>query len=195
MLFAGSPTAAREDVTTAQSQCRKPLRTSSSNNGVHLNAYKALYGLALSLVLFQASENSSLVRSAARRSNQFHDHSQGAGLEMFSSGEQEAIRIGNALNNLGHLAAGHPLEELRRSKGDAQLRKIALESATLLLELVIHEEKRNPEVVPRSAEVKAALSQVRDLVQSVAWDDAESMEKLRASARQALESFGFGLPE
>lgn len=114
---------------------------------------------------------------------------------MSSPGEKEALRIGNALNSLGHLAAGHPLEEFRRTHGTARLQEVALESATLLMELVVREEEYNPEVVPRSADAKAALSELIALVQSVDWDDAESMGKIKGCARRALEAFGFGVPD
>jgi hypothetical protein len=108
---------------------------------------------------------------------------------------EEVVRIGNALNELGHLAAGHPLEEIRRSRGDVELRRLIEESATILLDMVLREEKHNPAVVPRSADAKAALSQVRDLVHSLNWEDAEGMRRLRDCARQALEALGFGLPD
>jgi hypothetical protein len=114
---------------------------------------------------------------------------------MPSSSEKELVRIGNALNDLGHLAAGHSLEEIRRSSGDAKLRETIQESATLLLDMVVREEKHNPRVVPRSVDAKTALAQVRDLVQSIDWDDAEGMQRLKACARQALEALGFGLPD
>jgi len=113
---------------------------------------------------------------------------------MSSPEEKEALRIGNALNSLGHLAVGHPLEEFRRTNGTARLREVALESAAILMELVVREEQYNPEVVPRSADAKAALSQLIALAQSIDWNDAESMGRLKACARQALEAFGFGLP-
>ncbi|MDY7231120.1 hypothetical protein [Hyalangium rubrum] len=114
---------------------------------------------------------------------------------MSSSSENEAVRIGNALNGLGHLATGQSLEEIRRSSGDARLRALVHESATLLFEMVGREERTNPKVVPRSQEAMTALSHVRDLVRSVDWDDAESTSRLRQYARQALEALGFGLPE
>ena len=113
---------------------------------------------------------------------------------MSSSPENEAVRIGNALNSLGHLAAGHSLAEIRRSSGDVKLRESIQESATLLLEMVVREGRHNPKVVPRSVDAIAALSQVRDLVQSIAWDDAEGTQRLGAWARQALDALGFGLP-
>jgi hypothetical protein len=103
--------------------------------------------------------------------------------------------MGKALNDLGHLAAGHPLEEIRRASGDVRLRELMEESATILLDMVVREEKHNPRVVPRSADAKAALSQVRDLVLSIDWDDVEGMRRLRGCARQALESLGFGVPD
>jgi hypothetical protein len=114
---------------------------------------------------------------------------------MSSPPEEEAVRIGSALNALGHLAAGHPLLEFRRSHGDARLREIIYESATILLDLVVREEKHNPEVVPRSVDAKAAFSQVRDLVQSIDWDDTEVLRTIKAHARQGLEALGFGVPD
>ena len=60
---------------------------------------------------------------------------------------------------------------------------------------VAREEVSNPTVVPRSAEIKAALSRFRDLVRSIDWDDAECLSRLRTCARQAVESLGFGLPD
>jgi hypothetical protein len=106
---------------------------------------------------------------------------------------EEVVRIGNALNDLGHLAAGHPLEEIRRFSGGVQLRGLIQESATILLDMVVREEKHNPQVVPHAVEAKAALVQVRDMVHSINWDDAEGMQRLRVYARQALEALGFGL--
>ncbi|WP_224363706.1 hypothetical protein [Hyalangium versicolor] len=114
---------------------------------------------------------------------------------MPSPPENDAIRIGNALSTLGHLAASHPLEEIRRSSGDAKLREIIQEAAVLLLDMVVHEEMHNPKVVPLAVEAKAALSQVRDLVQSVDWDDVERVQRLKAYACQALEALGFGVSE
>src|SRR5262245_53344659 len=108
---------------------------------------------------------------------------------------EEVVRIGNALNDLGHLAAGHSLEEIRHSNSDAKLRGLIQESATILLDMVVREEKHNSTVVPRSADAKAALAQVRDLVHSINWDDVEGMRKLQTCARQALEALGFGLPD
>ncbi|MBN1205293.1 MAG: hypothetical protein JXB05_10245 [Myxococcaceae bacterium] len=108
---------------------------------------------------------------------------------------EEVVRIGDALNDLGHLAAGHPLKEMRRSSGDVKLRELIQESATILLDMVVREEKHNPKVVPRSADARAALSQLRDLVRSIDWDDAEGMQGLKACARQALEALGFGVPD
>jgi hypothetical protein len=113
---------------------------------------------------------------------------------MPSSFGSEAIRISSALNDLGHIATGQALEEVRRSSGDAKLRETLQESATLLFDMVVREERNNPQVVPRSAEARTALSQVRDLANSVDWDDPESMRRLKAYARQALEALGFGLP-
>jgi hypothetical protein len=108
---------------------------------------------------------------------------------------EDVVRIGNALNDLGHLAAGHPLEEIRRSNGDVKLRGMIRESATTLLDMVVREEKHNPKVVPNAADAKAALARIRDAVPSIDWDDVEGMRSLKACARQALEALGFGLPD
>jgi hypothetical protein len=111
------------------------------------------------------------------------------------SPEMDAARIGNALNDLGHVATGQSLDEVRRSRGDASLREILRESATLLLDMVTREERNNPQVVPRSVDAKVALVQVRELAQSVDWNDATSVGRLAAYARQSLEALGFGLPD
>ncbi|HZH75632.1 MAG TPA: hypothetical protein VEY88_06335 [Archangium sp.] len=103
--------------------------------------------------------------------------------------QEQAVRIANAVNELGHIALGHSLDDARRSTGDAALRESFHAAATLVLELVMREEKSNPEVVPRSGEVKAALSPFLALVQSIDWDDAEGLARLRTYARQALEAF------
>jgi hypothetical protein len=108
---------------------------------------------------------------------------------MVWASEEQAVRIANAVNQLGHIALGHSLDEARRSTGDAKLRASFHDAATIVLDLVTREEKSNPEVVPRSAEVKAALTQFLGLVQSIDWDDAESMARLKSHARQALEAF------
>jgi hypothetical protein len=113
---------------------------------------------------------------------------------MTSLHEMDAAQIGNALNDLGHVATGQSLDEVRRSRGDAGLRETLRESATLLLGMVAREERNNPRVVPRSTDAKAALVQVRDLAQSVDWDDAQSVLRLAKYARQSLEALGFGMP-
>lgn len=110
--------------------------------------------------------------------------------------EERAARIAEALNGLGHIAFGHPLEWARSSKGDAKLRDQFHEDATIVLELVEHDAKHQSPATRRPAECKAALSRFRDLVQSVDFDDAASMASLKAHARQALEAFmGETLPE
>jgi hypothetical protein len=114
---------------------------------------------------------------------------------MSSSSERDAVRIGNALNDLGLIATGKALQEMRGFNGDTRLREILEESASIIFDMVAREEVSNPTVVPRSAEIKAALSRFRDLVRSIDWDDAECLSRLRTCARQALESLGFGLPD
>ena len=90
---------------------------------------------------------------------------------------------------------GQSLEEVRRSKGDAKLREEFREDATLVWELVLYEERLESTVVRRPAECKAALTQFREVVQSIDFDDAASMASLKSHARQALEAFGIPLPE
>jgi hypothetical protein len=107
---------------------------------------------------------------------------------------QDAARIAAALNGLGHIAMGHSLEEVRRSKGDARLRDEFHEDATCVLALVAQEERLQSTVLRRPAECRAALSQFRDLVQSIDFDDAARMASLEAYARQALDAFGIPLP-
>ena len=106
----------------------------------------------------------------------------------------ETERIARALNDLGHVALGHSSEEARRALGDEKLREQFQESAALLLDMVAREQRVNPTVVPRSTEVKAALTQFRDLVQDIDWDDVENMARLKTYAQKALEALGFGLP-
>ncbi|HYO59124.1 hypothetical protein [Archangium sp.] len=109
---------------------------------------------------------------------------------------EKAARIASALNGLGHIAFGHPLEWARSSKGDANLRERFHEDATIVLDLVESEAGRKSPATRRPAECKAALSQFRDMVQSIDFDDAASMATLKAYARQALEAFiGETLPE
>jgi hypothetical protein len=110
--------------------------------------------------------------------------------------EKKAARIAGALNGLGHVAMGHSLEPARSSNGDAKLREQLHEDATIVLELVEHEVTRQSPATRRPAECKAALSHYRDMVQSIDFDDAASMARLKAYARQALEAFiGEALPE
>jgi len=84
---------------------------------------------------------------------------------------------------------GHPLESVRSSNGDAKLREQLHEDAAIVLELVEHETTRKSPATRRPAECKAALSQYRDMVKSIDFDDAASMASLKAHARQALEAF------
>ncbi|HZH14433.1 MAG TPA: hypothetical protein VE057_08760 [Archangium sp.] len=114
---------------------------------------------------------------------------------MPSYSDQDAARIAAALNGLGHIAMGHSLEEVRRSKGDATLREEFHEDANIVLALVAHEAKRKSPAIRRPAECEAALSRFRDMVQSIDFDDAASMTNLKTYARQFLETFGVPLPE
>jgi hypothetical protein len=107
--------------------------------------------------------------------------------------QERAARIAGALNGLGHIAMGHPLEWARSSKGDAKLREQLHEDAIIVLDLVEHEAKRQSPAIRRPAECEAALSHFRDMVQSIDFDDAASMASLKAYARQALEAFGIPL--
>jgi hypothetical protein len=86
------------------------------------------------------------------------------------------------------------LEEVRRSKGDTKLRDEFLEDATLVFELVAYEERLKSTAVRHPVECKAALSEFREMVQSIDFDDAASMARLKIHARQALEAFGIPLP-
>ncbi|OJH40965.1 hypothetical protein [Cystobacter ferrugineus] len=109
---------------------------------------------------------------------------------------EKAARIANALNGLGHIAFEHPLEWARSTKGDAKVREEFHEDATLVLELVESDAGRKSPATRRPAECKAALSRFRDLVQTIDFDDAASMARLKEHARQALEAFmGETLPE
>ncbi|MCY1078418.1 hypothetical protein [Archangium lansingense] len=99
-----------------------------------------------------------------------------------------------ALNGLGHIAMGHSLEEVRRAKGDEKLRKELHEDATIILDLVAHEAKRKLPAIRHPVECEAALSQFRDLVQSIDFDDVASMTDLKTCARHALEAFGVPMP-
>ncbi len=109
---------------------------------------------------------------------------------------EKAARIASALNGLGHIAFGHPLEWARSSKGDAKLREQFHENATIILDLVESDTDSESPATRRPAECKAALSRFRDMMQSVDFDDAASMATLKAYARQALEAFiGETLPE
>ncbi|HYO73083.1 MAG TPA: hypothetical protein VEU33_44175 [Archangium sp.] len=109
---------------------------------------------------------------------------------------EKAARIASALNGLGHIAYGQPLESARKSKGDAKLREGFHEDATVVLDLIESDAGNQSPATRRPAECKAALSRFRDMVQSIDFDDADSMAALKASARQALEAFiGETLPE
>jgi hypothetical protein len=65
---------------------------------------------------------------------------------------EKAARIASALNGLGHIAFGHPLEWARNSKGDAKLREEFHEDATIVLELVEIEAGRKSKAVRSPAE-------------------------------------------
>jgi hypothetical protein len=109
---------------------------------------------------------------------------------------EKAARIATALNGLGHIAMGQPLEETRRSVGDAKLREGFHEDATLVFDMVEREERVKSMVIPNPAECMAALSRFREMVQSIDFDDAASMSVLKTYARKALEAFfGATLPE
>ncbi|ATB41638.1 hypothetical protein CYFUS_007106 [Cystobacter fuscus] len=109
---------------------------------------------------------------------------------------EKAARIANALNGLGHIALGHPLEWARGTQGDAKAREAFHEDATLVLELVESDAGRKSPATRRPAECKAALSRFRDMVETIDFDDAPSMAHLKEYARQALEAFmGETLPE
>ena len=109
---------------------------------------------------------------------------------------EKAARIAKALNGLGHIAMGQPLEEARRSVGDTKLREGFHEDATIVFDMVEREERIKSTVVSNPAECMAALSQFRDLVQSIDFDDVASMGILKVHARKALEAFlGQTLPE
>ncbi|HEX8433475.1 hypothetical protein [Archangium sp.] len=114
---------------------------------------------------------------------------------MPSYSEQDAARIAAALNGLGHIAMGHSLEEIRRSKGDTKLREDFHEDATVVLELVAHESKRKSPAIRCPEECEAALSRFRDMVRAIDFDDAVSMASLKTYARQVLAAFGVPLPE
>lgn len=115
---------------------------------------------------------------------------------MSSTPEEKAARIAAALNGLGHIAMGQPLEEVRRSVGDAKLREGFHEDATVVFDLVAYEERVKSTAISNPAECKAALSRFREMVQSIDFDDAASMASLKAYARRALEAFlGESLPE
>lgn len=113
-----------------------------------------------------------------------------------NSPEEKAARIAGALNGLGHIAMGQPLEWARGSEGDAKLRKELHEDASIVLDLVEQDASRHSPATRRPAECKAALLRYRDMVQAIDFDDAASMARLKEHARQALEAFmGETLPE
>jgi hypothetical protein len=112
------------------------------------------------------------------------------------STSEKAARIAEALNGLGHIAFGHPLDWARSTKGDVKVREEFHEGAILVLDLVEREAGRKSPAIRRHAECKAALSQFRDMIQTIDFDDAASMARLKEYARQALEAFiGETLPE
>jgi hypothetical protein len=109
---------------------------------------------------------------------------------------EKAARIASALNGLGHIAYGQPLDWARNAKGDAKTREQFHEDATIVLDLVESDASSQSTATRRPAECKAALSRFRDMVQSVDFDDPASMAALKQYARQALEAFiGETLPE
>ncbi|QRK09135.1 hypothetical protein JQX13_02960 [Archangium violaceum] len=113
-----------------------------------------------------------------------------------TSPEEKAARIAAALNGLGHIAMGHPLEWAHRFKGDAKPREEFHEDATIVFDMVSREESVKSKVIPNPAECKAALSRFQDMVRSIDFDDAASMLSLKEYARQALEAFlGEPFPE
>jgi hypothetical protein len=109
---------------------------------------------------------------------------------------EKAARTALAINRLGHVAMGQPLDEARRAMGDSKLRDAFHEDATAIFDMVDREERIQSTVIPKPAECKAALSQFRELVRSIDFDDVASMGILKAHARKALEAFfGQTLPE
>ncbi|QRN99416.1 hypothetical protein JRI60_10520 [Archangium violaceum] len=113
---------------------------------------------------------------------------------MTPSAAEQAARLANALNDLGHLALDHPMEDSRRSKGDAKLRDEYLESVTECMEMV-NRTLRGPQpgAFPNPARALDALTRMKNVLPSVDWDDAVSLGRLREDARQALEALGFEL--
>ncbi|WP_257448790.1 hypothetical protein [Archangium lipolyticum] len=113
---------------------------------------------------------------------------------MTPSAAEQAARLANALNDLGHLALGHPMEESRRSKGDAPLRDGYLESVIDCMEMVERTLKGpQPGAFPNPTRALEALTRMRDVLPSLDWDDAAGVDRLREDARQALEALGFEL--
>ncbi len=111
------------------------------------------------------------------------------------SAKEEALQVANALNELGHIGCGQPLDEARQTLGDTKLKDMLHEAATICLELIQRTEQgSNPEAFPRSSEARTALLHMRDMLPSLDWDDAASLAMLRADARRALEALGFQLP-
>lgn len=106
-----------------------------------------------------------------------------------SAPEEKAARLAAALNGLGHIAMGHPMDEARRSVGDAKLKEGLLEDATLVFDMVAREEKVGSAVIHQPAECKAALERFQELLRTLDFDDAMAMNQLKVHARQALEAF------
>jgi hypothetical protein len=108
----------------------------------------------------------------------------------------KAARIFTAINRLGHIAMGQPLEEARRAMGDAKLRDTFHEDATIVFDTVEREERIKSEVFSNRVECMAALSQFKDVVQFIDFDDAASVAILKEHAQRALEGIlGQPLPE
>jgi hypothetical protein len=113
---------------------------------------------------------------------------------MTPSAAEQAARLANALNDLGHLALDHPMEEPRRSKGDAKLRDEYLESVLACMEMV--ERARSglqPGAFPNPTGALEALTRMKNVLPSLDWDDAVGLGRLREDARRALEALGFEL--
>lgn len=109
---------------------------------------------------------------------------------------EKAARVFTAINRLGHIVMGQPLEEARRSMGDAKLRDIFHEDAAIVFDMVEREERVKSEVFFNRVECMAALSRFRAVVRFIDFDDAASMALLKEHAQRALEGIlGQPLPE